>query len=93
VIEQLVREAAPADHRRDDDCRYAHLVAGEDLRIVVRRVERRREVVEEAAVLVVGDHEQRLCPLRTRGERVIQLQHQRLPERNVRRGMVVVGRL
>src|SRR5262249_44549127 len=91
VVEQLVGEAAPSDERRDDERGHANAVAGEGSRIVVGRVERRRHVIEEAAVLVVGDHEQRLRPLRARRERVVDLQDERLPERDVRR-RVVIGR-
>src|SRR4029078_12753026 len=54
----------------------------------------RHDVVVEAAVLVVGDDEQRVLPVRAVDERVVELEHELLAGEDVRRRVVVVrGRL
>ena len=52
---------------------------------------RRRDVVVEAAVLVVDDHEQGVVPGRAAGERFVELEHERLPGADIRGRVIVVG--
>jgi hypothetical protein len=51
----------------------------------------RREVIEETAVLVIEDDQQRFVPLRAGGQRMVDGQHQFLAVLDVGRGVVVVG--
>jgi hypothetical protein len=58
VIEKRRGYRARLDPRRDDQRRYPHAVASEHLRVVVGRAGR-RDVIEEAAVLVIEDDQHR----------------------------------
>lgn len=54
--------------------------------------DRRRNVVEESAVLVIGDDEQSLVPLRRRSERLVNLLDEHLSLVHIVRRMIVVRR-
>jgi len=66
----------------DDKSWYSHAIAAERPGFVVGRFGR-RDVVEEAAVLVVGDHEHRLLPAGTPTQRVIEVEHELLAGEHV----------
>src|SRR6185437_12921962 len=74
---------------RDDERGYPRPVAAHGRPVV--GCLRRRYVVVEAAVLVVGDDQQRLRPGRAAGERVEELQHELLAGPEVHGRVVVVG--
>src|SRR3954452_15774118 len=90
---------ARLDARRNQDCRYAHTepreveaeLAG---RIVGRRrPPRRRHVIEIAAMLIVGDDQQRFVPGRARAHGIVSVLYQLLAKGNVVvRMLAVAGR-
>ena len=91
VWSKSVLDTRPWLHpRRDDQRRYPHAVASERLGVVVGRFGR-RDVIEEAAVLVVEDDQERLFPLRAGCERVVDGEHELLAVPDVRGRVVVVG--
>src|SRR5262249_11288205 len=50
----------------------------------------RRDMVEEAAMLVIGNDKESATPLRRRDERVVDTPDHLLAERDVRRGVIVI---
>ena len=88
VVEEVVAHEV-AHPRPDDQRRDAHAEGREGAR-VAGRDRGRHNVVVEAAVLVVGDDEQRVIPVRAVDERVVELEHERLSGEDVGRRMVVV---
>jgi len=89
VVEQRVGYRTWLDPRRDDQRRDAYAVAAERLRVVVGGVGR-RDVVEEAAVLVVEDDQERFVPLRAGRQGVVDGEDKVLAVSDVGGGVVVV---
>jgi hypothetical protein len=79
MVKQAVADRACLHPWRDHKRRYAHPIAREGVGVVVGRVLRRCDVVEEPAVLVVEDEQERLVPLRAGGEGVVDEQCELLP--------------
>src|SRR5215212_11592109 len=70
VIEHRRCHLTLRNERRDDDCRYARPEPVKGRVFAVVLCSRRRDVIVEAAMLVVGDEQQRLRPRGTTHNRV-----------------------
>ena len=88
MVKDAMIDLASPGKRRDDDARDAE-PAQRQRRIDIGGT-RRRDVVEEAAPLVVGDHERGRAPLRAGDDRVVRASEKRLARTDVGEGVVVL---